>query len=118
MLQHNVTSTGRRAHVAHAAVVGLHTVCCGAPALLLALSLAAGTTTGLTLASDYVVQIHSFVHRYEGWVLALSAALVVAGGAMEVQGRRSGARGFPWLFAISVLCLAVNAIIILAHRAG
>lgn len=76
-----------------------------------------GTTSGIALLSDSFEQLHEFLHAHELWILVISAALVVTGGAMELNARRSGhAHRFPWLFAFSVLCFLVNVGIILAHR--
>lgn len=117
MLQHNALASGRRAHLVHAAVMGVHAICCGLPALALAAASLSGATVGFTLLSENVAEIHHFLHDHEVWVLALSAVLVVTGGALEASSRRTrvGA-GVPWLFAFSVLCFVVNLGIILAHR--
>jgi hypothetical protein len=117
MLQHNGIKAGRRAHFAHAAVVCLHAVCCGLPALALFAAAAFGAASGVLLVSDSVGELHAFLHRYEVWVLVFSAALVVAGGWFEAIARRHHSQGFPWLFAFSVLCFVVNVAVILTHRA-
>lgn len=116
MLQHNTASAPQKAHLAHAAVLGLHAICCGLPALAM-LAAASGLISGVTLLSGFVGEIHSLVHRQEVWILAVSAALVVLGGWLELSASRSRRHGFPWLFAFSALCLVANAAIILAHRA-
>jgi hypothetical protein len=61
--------------------------------------------------------LHDFLHRHEMWVLAISAALVVLGGWLEVSARRQHRHGPPWLCSFSVLCFLVNLAIILVHRA-
>lgn len=117
MLQHNAIKHGQRAHAAHAAVVGLHALCCGLPALAMSAAALAGAASSLALASEFIVQFHEFMHRYELWVLAVSAALVVAGGGLELLARHGRARlGFPWLFAFSAACFALNFAIIAGHR--
>jgi len=117
MLQHNGTA-GRRAHLAHATVVGLHALCCGLPALVMVAAALSGAASGTILLSDSISQFHDFVHAYETWILALSAVLVVGGGWIEFSQRRNGhAAGFPWLFALSVGCFVLNVAIVLAHRA-
>lgn len=117
MLQHNANH-GRRAHLAHAAVMGLHALCCGIPALAMAGAALSGAASGIVLVADYTNVFHSFLHAHEIWILVLSAALVITGGALEVLSRRGapGPRGFPWLFAFSVFCFAANFVIIAAHR--
>jgi uncharacterized membrane protein HdeD (DUF308 family) len=117
MLQHNADH-GRRAHLAHAAVMGLHALCCGIPALAIAAAALSGAASGIVLVSDYTSIFHHFLHAHEVWILVLSAALVITGGTLEVLSRRGAprARGFPWLFAFSVFCFAANFAIIAAHR--
>jgi len=117
MLQHNSASAGKRAHVAHAAVMGLHAMCCGVPALAMLAAGLSGAATSATFASGFIGYFHNFLHRHEVWILVLSAALVVTGGWFEAASRRHGPRGFPWLFAFSVLCFLINVAIIAAHRA-
>jgi len=117
MLQHNSARAGRRAHVAHAAVVGLHTLCCGLPALALMAAALSGAASSVALLSETTGQIHDFMHRHEIWVLVVSAVLVVSGGYLEFRARKSGhAHAFPWLFAISVFCFVLNIVIIAVHR--
>ena len=118
MLQHNNARAGKRAHLAHAAVMGLHAFCCGLPALALFAVALSGATSGIALLATYAEGFHEFMHRYEVWILALSAALVVTGGWLEAASRRVHRHGFPWLFAFSVLCFVMNVAIILAHRAA
>ncbi len=118
MLQHNTAGAGQRAHVAHAAVVALHALCCGVPVLALMVSAASGATSGFVVAAQWFAPIHRFLHAHEIWILALSAALVCLGGTFEVLSRRDGhRRGFPMMFAISVGCFFANAAIIAIHRA-
>lgn len=96
--------------------MGLHAICCGLPALTMLAAAVVGATSGITLLSGFVKEIHQFLHAHELWVLIVSAVLVVTGGWLEIASRRTHRHGFPWLFAFSVLCLAANAAIILAHR--
>lgn len=119
MLQHNGVAAGRRAHLAHAAVVSLHAFCCGLPALALLAAAASGAATSVVLLSDFVTPFHAFLHQHEIWLLALSALLVVLGGALEIRGRvRPHRLGFPWLFALSAACFVLNFAIIFSHRAA
>lgn len=70
------------------------------------------------LLTESFADFHHILHTYEGWILAVSGALVAAGGALEALARRAGHNhGFPWLFAISAACFVANLSIILAHRA-
>lgn len=117
MLQHNGVQSGRRAHLAHAAVMGLHTLCCGLPALAMLAAATSGATSGIALLSGSVAQIHDFLHRHELWIVVLSASLVIVGGWLEVAARREHRHGFPWLFAFSLFCFLANVAIIAAHRA-
>jgi len=117
MLQHNSTQAGKKAHIAHAAVVGLHAICCGLPALALLAAAVSGAASGTALLANAFTPIHDFLHQHEVWILAASAALVVGGGVLEVVARRGPhAHGFPWLFSVSVACFAANVAIVLAHR--
>jgi hypothetical protein len=118
MLQHNSLRSGRRAHFAHATVMGLHALCCGLPALAMLAAAASGAASSVVLLSDSMAIFHNFLHRHELWILAISAALVVAGGWLEANARRRHRHGFPWLFAFSVLCFVANLAIIIAHRAA
>lgn len=119
MLQHNArASGGRPAHLAHAALIGLHALCCGLPALALGAAALSGTASGVALFSDSVGQLHDFLHGRELWILAASAVLVLLGAAMEANARRGGhSHGFPWLFAFSALCFLANVALIAVHRA-
>jgi hypothetical protein len=117
MLQHNATRHGQRAHLAHAAVVSLHALCCGLPALAMIAAALSGVASGASLLPESFVYFHQFMHAHEIWILVLSAALVVGGGWMELSARRQHRHGFPWLFALSVGCFALNVTIILVHRA-
>ncbi len=119
MLQDNVVHAdhGRKAHLAHAAVVGLHTLCCGVPALALMLAALSGAATGVTLFAQATGRLHAILHAHEMWILALSAALVAVGGVLELNSRRNGRhRSVPWLYLMSVACFGLNVAIILAHR--
>ena len=111
MLQRN---TAKSAHLAHAAVLSLHSVCCGLPAL--AVTLAALGVSGLNLGGT-LTGLHTLIHSHELWILALSAALVVVGGLMELALRRRRLhKGVPWLFVMSACCLVANIAIIAIHR--
>ncbi|MDX2237700.1 MAG: hypothetical protein NW203_09055 [Hyphomonadaceae bacterium] len=120
VLQYNKTRPDPRgAHVLHALVVGLHALCCGAPAALLLISAGLGASTGLAATQGFVGDVHDVLHGHEGIILGASAALVLIGGAAEWRLRRvHGVRGFPFLFAASVACLVLNAGIIAAHNAS
>jgi hypothetical protein len=118
MLQHNGVVAGRKAHLAHAAVVSLHALCCGLPALALLATAVSGAATSLVLLSDFIRPFHALLHQHEVWVLALSALLVALGGALEIWSRlRPHRLGFPWLFAISAGCFVLNLALIVGHRA-
>ena len=97
--------------------MGLHTLCCGLPALAMLAAAVSGATSGIALLSGSIAQIHDFLHQHELWILVLSASLVVVGGWLEVQARRQHRHGFPWLFAFSFFCFLANVAIIIAHRA-
>lgn len=100
----------RHVHWAHAAVVGMHTVCCGLPILgaMAASGVGLGLLGGLTL-------IHDALHHYEIWIVAASGALVALGGYLEWRLRRSGVRRTPWLFLMSAAAFFVNAAVVAAH---
>ncbi|MEZ5970218.1 MAG: hypothetical protein R3C31_00235 [Hyphomonadaceae bacterium] len=117
MLQHNSAQAGKKAHLAHAAVMSLHALCCGLPALAMLAVALSGAASGVVLFADYVGEIHRFLHGNEYWILAASAALVITGGWMELQSRRRHNHGFPWLFAFSVFCFFANVTMIVVHRA-
>ncbi len=113
MLQRN---TAKSAHLAHAAVLSLHSLCCGLPAL--AVTLAALGVSGLNLGGT-LTGLHTLIHSHELWILGLSGALVVVGGLMELAQRRRRQhqeRGVPWLFVMSACCLVANIAIIAVHR--
>ena len=114
MLQHNTKneSLSRRTHWAHAAVVALHTVCCGIPAFL---AITGAAMWILSWASGPVASIHGFIHGYEAEVTALSFILVVVGGALEWH-HRAGRKGIPKLYALSLICFFANISLIAAHR--
>ena len=115
MLQRN---NPRRAHIAHAAVVGMHAICCGLPALAMLAAAVSGAASVGALLPDSFEQFHRLLHGYELWIVGLSAALVTLGAWLEVSARRNHpGQGFPWLFAFSVLCFLLNVGVILAHRA-
>ncbi len=120
MLQHNVRpapAARQRAHLVHAAMVGLHTLCCGLPALGLIAVALSGAASGVTLFANSMESLHFVLHTYEGWILGASAVLVLGGGVLEALARRGAhAHGFPWLFALSVACFLVNVAVIFAHR--
>ena len=121
MLQHNKAGArSKQAHLAHAAFLGLHALCCGLPILALLAAGVSGTTSGAALLSESFGEFHGFLHAHEVWIVLVSAALVTLGGALEASARRAPrhTHGFPWLFAVSVLCFLANVAIIVAHRAG
>ena len=114
MLQHNAVPAANSAHLAHAAVLSLHSLCCGLPAL--AVTLAALGVSGVSFGGA-LAGFHALIHGNELWILALSAALVSVGALMEVSARRSHrTKGVPWLFVMSACCLLANVAIIAAHR--
>lgn len=118
MLQRNAQQSGKQAHIAHAAVLSLHTLCCGLPALAVTLTALSGAAASSTVAfSSFFGDLHSLIHGNELWILALSATLVAFGGAMEFSARR-GRHGlpFPWLYAMSLACFVANVAIIAIHR--
>ncbi|MET0182877.1 MAG: hypothetical protein ABW199_08340 [Caulobacterales bacterium] len=102
----------RHAHLAHAAVVGMHAICCGAPIALLIFTSAAATAAG-----GAITALHAFLHGHELWLIGISAALVSIGGYAEWRVFRAGARRFPWLFALSCACFVANVAILWVHRA-
>ncbi len=120
MLQHNSSEAAadgaahghaRRAHIAHAAVVAIHALCCGAPIVLLLVASAATSAAG-----GFVTQTHAFLHGHELWLIALSAALILGGAWAEWRARQSGHKRFPVLFALSLACLLANVAIVAVHR--
>jgi hypothetical protein len=114
MLQRNTTKAAKSAHLAHAAVLSLHSLCCGLPAL--AVTLAALGLSGVNFGGP-LARFHTLIHGNELWILALSAALVTLGGLMELDARRSHPkRGVPWLFVMSACCFLANLAIIAVHR--
>lgn len=117
MLQHNAHRAGRRAHVAHGAVVAVHALCCGLPALAMTAAVLSGAASGAAVLPENVNIFHNLLHEHELWIIAVSAVLVVAGGVLEATARREGRRGFPWLFAFSAVCFFVNVGIIAFHQA-
>ncbi len=114
MLQHNTAA--QRAHLAHAAVVALHAVCCGLPlAAMLLVGMSGALSAGVLLPDSFGI-FHQWLHGYEIWVVALSVVLVAFGAWLEVDARRGGhVQGFPWLFTFSTLCLVMNLGVVLAH---
>ncbi|MGE3302624.1 MAG: hypothetical protein AB7M12_05870 [Hyphomonadaceae bacterium] len=113
MLQYNSSRAAktRAPHLAHAAVVGIHALCCGAPAALALMGAALGAAVG----GGVILKMHAWLHGYEPAVLALSFFLVVLGGIGEWR-RRKSRRGFPALYALSLACLAVNVAVVAGHR--
>ena len=107
------------AHIAHAALISLHTLCCALPLVaVLATSIIGAGAVGLARESS---AIHALIHGHEGLILALSAMLVAVGAVLEwrlfQRSARAGLRrGAPWLFMISVVCLTFNLVFTLAHR--
>lgn len=120
MLQHNsneaagdgaASGHARRAHLAHAAVVAIHALCCGAPIVLLLVASAATSAAG-----GFVTTTHAFLHGHELWLIALSAALIAGGAWAEWRAREAGHKRFPVLFALSLACLVANVAIVAVHR--
>jgi hypothetical protein len=127
MLQHNVTRIGcqvaarggasNKAHLAHAAVAGMHALCCGLPAAAMLAAAASNASVGIVAVAGQLRAFHAVAHHYEFWILAVSSILVSLGGVLEYRARRRGAaHGFPWLFALSVSCFLFNATVIGLHR--
>jgi hypothetical protein len=117
MLQHNVTQTGRQAHIAHALVVSLHALCCGLPVLALLAAGLSGAAAGVVQFAEYTNIFHALLHSYEVWVLLASLGLVLLGAGLEYAVRRRHRDvAFPWLFALSVSCFFLNVAIIASHR--
>lgn len=112
------TSHRHKAHAAHAAVVGLHSLCCGAPALAMVVAAVSGAASGATVLPSIFSRLHDLLHANEIWILVVSASLVSLGGLLELNARRAGhgAKGFPLMFAISLGCFALNVAIIAGHR--
>lgn len=115
MLQDNTSPAAgdhaRHAHAAHAAMVSLHALCCGAPVALSLLSIGAATAAG-----GFVFELHHLLHAHELWLLALSALLVSIGGYAEWRAFRAGQRRVPLLYVVSIACFVANAAIIAGHR--
>ena len=106
-----------RAHAAHALMVGLHALCCGLPIVALMLTAASGAAAGAMAFFTFTSEVHGVLHAHETWILALSFTLVALGGVLEWRARRGGGtHGFPWMFAVSVFCLATNIAIVAIHR--
>jgi len=77
-----------------------------------------GATSGIAVFAGFLEPFHELLHRHEIWILIVSAALVVAGGALEALARRGvHTHGFPWLFLVSVFSFLINVAIVVAHRA-
>lgn len=102
--------------MAHATVVTVHALCCGVPVLALILTGLSGLASAASLVAGVVEPIHAVLHSREMWILGLSAILVAIGAWLEFSARRRNhGLPFPWLFALSASCLAVNAAVIAAH---
>lgn len=113
MLQHNMK---QRAHLAHAAVVSVHAICCGMPVMAVVLTALFGTASAATVAGAWFAPAHAALHAYETWILVASAVLVATGAALEWLSRRSSARsGAPWLFGLSVAAFVVNVAVVASH---
>src|SRR5512143_1173156 len=99
MLQRN---TAKSAHLAHAAVLSLHSICCGLPAL--AVTLAALGVSGVNFGGA-LAGLHALFHGNEPGILSRSATLVALGGLMKLSPRRAHpCRGVPWLFVMLAFC--------------
>lgn len=120
MLQHNTTRSaqiGKRAHIAHAAMMSLHAFCCGMPLLAMLAVAVSGAASGAAVFARSAAHFHALLHTHEIWILVSSAALVSVGGALELSAsRQQPGRGFPIMFAVSVGCFLLNVGIIVAHR--
>src|SRR5262249_36817161 len=103
MLQHNMplgatsaglgaSRAGAKAHLAHAAVIAMHTLCCGLPILALTLAGLSGVSAGASLFVVSTTRVHNLLHAHEIWILALSGTLVTGGAILEWLAMRSGAR--------------------------
>lgn len=76
-----------------------------------------GAASASALLPESFVEFHAFMHAYELWILAGSALLVVVGGILELAHRRLHPKlGFPWLYAMSIGCFLLNAVIIFTHQ--
>jgi hypothetical protein len=106
-------ASATRAHSVHVAMVALHSLCCGVPVLIASLGAAAGALAW----GGMFLTLHDVVHHYEYLILAASALLVATGAYFEWRARRRGAKGFPFLFALSAACFLVNVAIVVSHRA-
>lgn len=92
-------------------MVGLHTLCCGAPLLISAIGLAASAAV-----AGGILRMHSWLHGYEIWLLAMSAGLAALGGFLEWRLAARGQGRVSWLFVASLGCFAVNAALVAGHR--
>jgi hypothetical protein len=87
------------------------------------LTAASGAAFGTAAFFSFTSHVHTILHKHELWILAASFSLVAIGGAMEWRARRDHssedghAHGFPWMFTLSVFCLAANIAILVLHRA-
>ena len=124
MLQHNTSilgakalRAGKKAHVAHAAVISMHALCCGMPILAVMLAALSGAAAGTSLLVVVSRQVHNALHAHEFWILGVSATLVTLGAVFEVLAVRAGLRRrFSPLFAVSCACFVFNLAIIALHR--
>lgn len=124
MLQHNTSvlgaralKAGKKAHIAHAAMISIHTLCCGMPILAVMLAALSGAAAGTSLLVVVSRQVHTALHAHEFWILGLSATLVTLGAVFEVLALRAGLRRrFSPLFAVSCACFVFNLAILVVHR--
>ena len=69
MLQHNIARASANpagnAHAAHAAVVGGHLFCCGAPVVLMLFAAGAGASIGLSAVQRFFQETHTYLHTHE-----------------------------------------------------
>lgn len=72
----------RAANALHAAALASHAACCGAPLVLNLLALAFGAGF-ITVTAPWMESAHGALHGREGLLLAISAALVIAGGVTQ-----------------------------------
>src|SRR5215470_10533619 len=114
MLQHNMplgaagaglgagaARAGAKAHLAHAAVIAMHSLCCGLPILALAMAGLSGVSAGASLFVVESARLHAILHAHEIWILVLSGTLVTGGAGLEWLAIRNRARRRPSpLFAL------------------
>jgi hypothetical protein len=111
MLHYNTEASGTKAHLAHAAVVGMHALCCGLPAAFALF----GAALGAFAWAAPISALHNWLHGYEPEILLLSFSLVAIGGVAEWRIRKAR-RGVPKLYALSLACFIANSALVAEHR--